>query len=157
MAAPKADERREPIFDAAPSRDDMGPETTPRRVTGKGPKRRRRNKKRARKPWTIGRVAYWGAVAALWLVIAGIGGAAWVGAHLPPIQSLEIPKRPPSIKIVDMQGHLLATRGDMGGEAVPLKDLPRYVPQAFVAIEDRRFYSHYGVDPIGIARAAVTN
>ena len=81
----------------------------------------------------------------------------WVGAHLPPIQSLEIPKRPPSIKIVDLQGHLLATRGDMGGAAVPLKDLPRYVPQAFVAIEDRRFYSHYGIDPIGIARAVVAN
>ena len=45
----------------------------------------------------------------------------------------------------------------MGGAAVPLKDLPRYVPQAFVAIEDRRFYSHYGVDPIGIARASVAN
>ena len=90
-------------------------------------------------------------------MIAAIGGAVWVGAHLPPIQSLEIPKRPPSIKIVDLQGQLLATRGDMGGAAVPLKDLPRYVPQAFVAIEDRRFYSHYGIDPIGIARALVAN
>ena len=102
-------------------------------------------------------MAYWGAVVGLWLVIAVIGGAVWVGAHLPPIQSLEIPKRPPSIKIVDLQGHLLATRGDMGGAAVPLKDLPRYVPQAFVAIEDRRFYSHHGIDPIGIARAVVAN
>jgi penicillin-binding protein 1A len=102
-------------------------------------------------------VAYWSAVVGLWLVIATIGGAVWVGAHLPPIQSLEIPKRPPSIKIVDLQGRLLATRGDMGGAAVPLKDLPRYVPQAFVAIEDRRFYSHYGIDPIGIARAVVAN
>jgi penicillin-binding protein 1A len=45
----------------------------------------------------------------------------------------------------------------MGGAAVPLKDLPRYVPQAFVAIEDRRFYSHHGVDPVGIARAFVAN
>ena len=106
---------------------------------------------------TIGRVAYWGAVASLWLVIAMIGGAVWVGAHLPPIQSLEIPKRPPSIKIVDLQGRLLATRGDMGGAAVPLKDLPRYVPQAFVAIEDRRFYSHHGIDPMGIGRAALAN
>jgi penicillin-binding protein 1A len=90
-------------------------------------------------------------------VIAAIGGTVWVGAHLPPIQSLEVPKRPPSIKIVDRQGHLLATRGDMGGSAVLLRDLPRYVPQAFVAIEDRRFYSHYGIDPIGIARAAIAN
>jgi penicillin-binding protein 1A len=45
----------------------------------------------------------------------------------------------------------------MGGSAVLLRDLPRYVPQAFVAIEDRRFYSHYGIDPIGIVRAAVAN
>ena len=45
----------------------------------------------------------------------------------------------------------------MGGAAVPLKELPRHVPQAFIAIEDRRFYSHYGIDPIGIARALVAN
>jgi len=103
------------------------------------------------------RVIYWSAVVGLWLVIAMIGGAVWVGAHLPPIQSLEIPKRPPSIKIVDLQGHPLAMRGDMGGAAVPLKDLPRHVSQAFLAIEDRRFYSHYGVDPLGISRALIAN
>ena len=40
---------------------------------------------------------------------------------------------------------------------VSLKDLPPYLPKAFIAIEDRRFYSHYGVDPLGILRAAVTN
>jgi penicillin-binding protein 1A len=90
-------------------------------------------------------------------MIAMVGGVVWVGAHLPPIQSLEIPKRPPSIRIVDLQGHLLATRGDMGGPPVPLTELPRYVPQAFIAIEDRRFYSHHGVDPMGIARAAFAN
>ena len=56
----------------------------------------------------IGRIAYWGLVVGLWLVIAGVGVIVWVGAHLPPIQSLEIPKRPPSIQIVDMQGRALA-------------------------------------------------
>ena len=118
----------------------------PRRAKPSNGGKRLRKKRRSRKGgddgrWTVGRVAYWGAVVGLWLVIAAIGGVVWVAAHLPPIQSLEIPKRPPSIKIVDLQGHLLATRGDMGGAAVPLKNLPRYVPQAFVAIEDRRFYS----------------
>ena len=164
MAAPKANERREPVFDG-PSASDSGAEApTPRRPKpadgSNRPKRKRRSRKRGgggSGRWTVGRVAYWGAVASLWLVIAAFGGAVWVAAHLPPIQSLEIPKRPPSIKIVDLQGRLLATRGDMGGAAVPLKDLPRYVPQAFVAIEDRRFYSHYGIDPIGIARAVVAN
>ena len=38
-----------------------------------------------------------------------------------------------------------------------LKELPSYVPKAFIAIEDRRFYEHYGVDPYGIARALLAN
>ena len=167
MAAPKAKERvperREPHFDVEPD-DDTAPEVKPPRrprspSRGKNGKRkpRQREDRESSKRGGFGRIVYWGAVVGLWLVIAGIGGAVWVGAHLPPIQSLEVPKRPPSIKIVDRQGHLLATRGDMGGSAVLLRDLPRYVPQAFVAIEDRRFYSHHGIDPLGIVRAAVAN
>ena len=105
----------------------------------------------------IGRAIYWSLVLGLWLVIGVIGVVAWTGAHMPPLQSLEIPKRPPSIQIVDLNGRPLATRGDAGGTVLPLKDLPKYVPQAFVAIEDRRFYHHFGVDPFGIARAAIAN
>ena len=109
------------------------------------PRRRRGGKGRS----GLGRLIYWGAVLALWAVIAAIGALVWVGIHLPPIQSLEIPKRPPSVLILGANGATLATRGDMGGAAVPLRELPDYVPKAFVAIEDRRFYSHHGVDPLG--------
>ena len=167
MAAPRGKERREPVFDAGegpgavptvrpphPSENTGRPKPKSASARRKGGKRRRKAPNRR---WTVGRIAYWGAVAGLWLMIAMVGGVVWVGAHLPPIQSLEIPKRPPSIRIVDLQGHLLATRGDMGGPPVPLTELPRYVPQAFIAIEDRRFYSHHGVDPMGIARAAFAN
>ena len=45
----------------------------------------------------------------------------------------------------------------MSGTDVSIKELPAYLPKAFVAIEDRRFYSHFGVDPIGLARAVVAN
>jgi penicillin-binding protein 1A len=127
--------------------------------------RHRRNDAPAKKPRgrkgggggrsTAGRVIYWGAVLALWAVIAAIGTVIWIGIHLPPIQSLEIPKRPPSVLILGANGATLATRGDMGGAEVPLRELPDYVPQAFVAIEDHRFYSHHGIDPFGILRAAV--
>jgi penicillin-binding protein 1A len=82
---------------------------------------------------------------------------AWVAAHLPPIQSLEVPKRPPSIQIVGLNGRVLATRGEMGGAAVALRDMPAFLPKAFLAIEDRRFYSHYGIDPVGVARALAAN
>jgi penicillin-binding protein 1A len=94
-------------------------------------------------------------VVALWLAISAIGVLAWVFVHLPPIDSLEIPKRPPSVLIVAANGATLATRGDMGGAAVPLRELPDYVPKAFIAIEDRRFYSHHGFDPLGIVRAVM--
>ncbi|WBL78752.1 penicillin-binding protein 1A [Bradyrhizobium xenonodulans] len=105
----------------------------------------------------LGRLVYWGAVLSLWGVIAVIGVIIYVGAHLPPIQSLEIPKRPPTIQIVGIDGSMLAQRGEMAGANIALKDLPPYLPKAFIAIEDRRFYSHFGIDPVGILRALVTN
>src|ERR1700722_415485 len=116
---------------------------------------KRRSKSRKRLP--IGRLFYWGAVLGIWGAIAAVGLVVWVGAHLPAIQSLEIPKRPPTIQITGADGSVLAIRGEMAGSNVALKDLPPYLPKAFIAIEDRRFYSHFGIDPLGIARAAVTN
>jgi len=117
----------------------------------------RRGKRSGRRRSLLGRAFYWGAVLALWGVVAVIGVLIWIGIHLPPIQSLEIPKRPPSVLILGDNGATLTTRGEMGGAAVPLSELPNYVPNAFVAIEDRRFYSHHGVDPLGIARALVAD
>jgi len=147
--------RREPAFGSAPPvRVAAGG-----RGAGGGPPRRRKRKTRARrgKRSLVARLAYWGLVACLWFGIAGIGVVAWVGAHLPPIQSLEIPKRPPSIAIVDDQGRPLARRGDLAGAPLALKDMPAYVPRAFIAIEDRRFYEHFGIDPYGIARALIAD
>jgi penicillin-binding protein 1A len=148
----------------APSLDRMRPQDRGGRVPSPTPRRQRddspppnpRKKKGGGKRRSgFGKLIYWGAVAALWAVIAVIGTLVWVGIHLPPIQSLEIPKRPPSVLILGAGGTTLATRGDMGGAEVRLSDLPAYVPNAFVAIEDRRFYSHHGIDPWGILRAGV--
>jgi penicillin-binding protein 1A len=116
-----------------------------------------KRRSRSRFSMSISRLIYWCVVAGLWGTIALVAAVVWAGAHLPPIQSLEIPKRPPSIEIVGIDGSVLAERGEMAGANVALKDLPPYLPNAFIAIEDRRFYSHYGVDPVGIARAAFAN
>jgi penicillin-binding protein 1A len=105
----------------------------------------------------LGGLFYWSLVIGVWGAVGVAGITVWIGAHLPPIQSLEIPKRPPSIEIVGVGGKVLATRGDMPGASVPLAELPRYLPQAFIAIEDRRFYHHYGIDPVGVARALYAN
>src|SRR3546814_16799245 len=53
--------------------------------------------------------------------------------------------------------HLIARRGAIIDRPVTVAALPEHVPQAFMAIEDRRFRSHWGVDPRGIARAAWHN
>ncbi|MDE2016674.1 MAG: PBP1A family penicillin-binding protein [Hyphomicrobiales bacterium] len=90
----------------------------------------------------------------IWGAIALAGLVAWEARGLPPIDTLAIPKRPPSVAIVASDGTPLAVRGDSGGPAVRLADLPPYLPKAFVAVEDKRFYSHFGIDPLGLARAA---
>ena len=103
----------------------------------------------------LGRLAYWGAVVGVWALIALAGVFAYYASQLPPIDQLAVPKRPPNIAILADDGTLLVNRGDSGGPAVRLIDLPPYLPKAFIAIEDRRFYSHYGIDPLGMARALV--
>ena len=133
--------------------DDDRPRERKPRPSRSGAKRR----SKARGRGGFYRLFYWGAVLGLWGAIAVAGVVIYVGAHLPAIQELEIPKRPPTIQIVGYDGSVMATRGEMAGSNVALKDLPPYLPKAFIAIEDRRFYSHYGVDPVGIARAAVAN
>ena len=97
--------------------------------------------------------SYWGVVLSVWGAIFLAGLFAYYASQLPPIDQLAVPKRPPNIAILSDDGSLIANRGDTGGPAVRLIDLPPYLPKAFVAIEDRRFYDHHGVDPIGMSRA----
>src|SRR5271163_1399969 len=145
----KADERKADEMD-----DDDPPPREHKARSERGGARRR---SKSRSGMSLSRLFYWTAVLTLWAAIAAVGVVVWVGAHLPAIQSLEIPKRPPTIEIVGLDGNVLAQRGEMAGANVSLKDLPPYLPKAFIAIEDRRFYSHYGIDPSGILRAAVAN
>ena len=98
---------------------------------------------------------YWPIVFGIWGIIALAGLVAYNASQLPPIDQLAVPKRPPNIAILADDGSLLANRGDTGGPAVRLIDLPPYLPKAFVAIEDKRFYSHFGIDPVGISRAVL--
>lgn len=148
--APKKSAKKKPV---QPDDEDDVPAREPKSTPPKAKPARGKSR------WglSIGRMAYWAVVCGLWGVIALVGVVIWAGAHLPPIQSLEIPKRPPTIEIVGYDGTMLAQRGEMAGANVALKDLPPYLPKAFIAIEDRRFYQHFGIDPIGIARAVVAN
>ena len=103
------------------------------------------------------RLFYWSFVLMLWGGIALAGVVIYIAAKMPPTSDWAIPDRPPNVKILDVNGKLIANRGTTGGEAIGLREMSPFIPQAVIAIEDRRFYSHYGVDPIGLGRAVFTN
>ncbi len=168
-------ERREPSFERARDdheRDDgdlrlsaedrpyrgganrVAPRQQPRRQQNERGKGRKQRRKRGS---FFGRIFYWGVVMGLWAVLAVGGLVAYHAAQLPPIDQLTVPKRPPNIAILAADGSLLANRGETGGRTITIGEVPPYLPKAFVAIEDKRFYDHFGIDPIGLTRAVVNN
>jgi penicillin-binding protein 1A len=70
---------------------------------------------------------------------------------------LKIPEREPGIMMLAANGTVLSEQGSFYGDAAKISELPDYVPNAVIAIEDHRFRSHYGLDPVGLARAMLRN
>lgn len=103
------------------------------------------------------KAAYWSFVAGLWLTIFVAGSGVYVILALPQQSVLSLPTRSPSLTFLASDGTILAKRGTFAGDDISLGELPAYAPQAVIAIEDGRFYNHFGIDPIGLARAIVTN
>jgi penicillin-binding protein 1A len=80
----------------------------------------------------------------------------WLAITAPLSKSLQ-PIAPPRVTLLSADGQPIARNGAVIDRPVKAADLPPHVKQAFLAIEDRRFYSHWGVDPWGIGRAAWNN
>jgi len=102
-------------------------------------------------------VFYWAAVLAVWVVIAAVGVVFVFAQGLPDTSKLYEIHHQPSISYLDRNGALLAVRGSQYAPPINLDTLPAYVPAAFVSVEDRRFYHHWGFDLRGIARALVAD
>ncbi|MEO8757952.1 MAG: transglycosylase domain-containing protein [Devosia sp.] len=152
---PAKNDRVEPGFF---SREEYYEDEAPRR--GRAPKakkpQRGKKPKRGFSIWRLfGRLLYWlttlGVVGALG--VAGIVYYYWM--QMPATSSWAVPERPANIRVVAADGQLISNRGKMGGEAVSLAELPQYVPAAFIAIEDKRFYSHFGIDVVGLGAVAI--
>jgi penicillin-binding protein 1A len=92
-----------------------------------------------------------------WGAIAGALGFGYVLFSLNERGLLKIPEREPGIMILASNGSVLSEQGAFFGDAAHISDLPDYVPNAVIAIEDRRFRSHFGIDPLGLARAIARN
>nr|WP_321454914.1 transglycosylase domain-containing protein [uncultured Cohaesibacter sp.] len=102
-------------------------------------------------------LVYWLIIAGIWGSIVAGGIILYYGAKLPQSTDWKIPDRPPNVQIVSLDGGLIANRGKTGGQKVSISTLPPYLVDAVVAIEDHRFFHHFGFDPIGFTRAMVTN
>ncbi len=79
-------------------------------------------------------------------IIGGVVYARWA-ADLPDVSKLMTAPPSHDITILDVKGRFIARRGLTQGALVDVTALPAYVPNAFIAIEDRRFRSHWGIDP----------
>jgi penicillin-binding protein 1A len=109
-----------------------------------------------RRSW-IGRLAVWSLVAGIWALLIVAGAVAWYAYDLPEVDKVADASRKPSVTLLAADGTTLASYGHLYGETVSLGELPQVVPQAVMAVEDRRFYHHPGIDPIGLARAMLAN
>lgn len=124
-----------------------------------------RERKKGKLGWAI---LKWLSIVLVVLAAMGAGAALYAWNYvektylqdLPPVptrQEIYAATRAPTIRFYDMNGEFVAARGPQYGEKVRLERLPDYVPKAFLAAEDRRFYQHGAVDPWAIARAAYAN
>ena len=96
-----------------------------------------------------------------WLAIAGgvfVGLTIWYfGRDLPDYQQLAHYEPPITTRVHAGDGRLLAEYATERRVFVPIAAIPKRVINAFLSAEDKNFYSHHGVDPISMLRAAVTD
>jgi penicillin-binding protein 1A len=100
---------------------------------------------------------YWIMVLGVWGAIFTVAFFAVFAVDLPDTSKLYDVKRQPSISYLDRSGAVVAVRGSQFAPPVDLDKLPAYVPKAFIAIEDRQFYYHFGFNPWGIIRSQIHN
>jgi len=163
---PASRARREPRLgrgeaDDVPHDDGLRADPDARARTSTRPPKAKKAKKQRSGPGFLRKAAVfalkWGMVATIWggIAVAGVLAAFWI--TLPPIDAINRFERRPSLVFVDGGGETVATYGDLYGGLVRLDEMPPWLPMAVLATEDRRFYTHFGIDPQGLARAALAN
>src|SRR5882757_9440482 len=97
------------------------------------------SKKRKRRAWpyAVLLLVAWGAI---------FGAVFWSHflSDLPDTTKLLVKSSSHDVTVLDVNGRLIARRGLTQSDRVDISRLPDYVPNAFIAIEDRRFRSHFG-------------
>ena len=108
----------------------------------------------ARSFWFVTR---WSLVAGVWVGIAGGAALLYFAHDLPDIREQMVLERRKAITILAADGSQIGRYGDLSADMMTVDSVPDHLVEAVMAIEDRRFYWHPGIDPIGLVRAAITN
>jgi len=122
----------------------------PSRDEGPPPAKKRGPKRRRAWPYVLFLLLAWA------VIFCAVFFSRFLSA-VPDVHALMVAGPSKDITILDDRGRLIARRGLTQGAVIDVRELPPYVPNAFIAIEDRRFREHLGLDPIGLLRAAFEN
>jgi len=136
------------------------PEPAPKSRKSRGEERPKKAASGPRRPLAVTLLRRLGSavlVVAIWGGIAVAGVVIYYSLDLPDLSSLTATLRKPSITILAADDEQVTAYGDVYGETLTLDQMPKWLPEAVLATEDRHFYSHFGLDPIGLARAMVVN
>jgi len=120
-------------------------------------KRKTTRKTKKQKQSFFGFAFKWLFVIGFWCTLAVLAICAFYAAELPKITESASFERKSSIIVKAANGSIIGRYGDVVGEQVTIDSVPEHLIQAVLATEDRRFYYHPGMDPLGIARAMVVN
>lgn len=114
-------------------------------------------KKSYDRPSLFWRLVKWMFVLGLWVSIGVIGVLAWYARELPKIIENPKFKKEVSITVLANDGSVIGRYGDLKGNTLTIQEVPKHMLDAVLAVEDRRFYHHFGIDPIGLTRAIYVN
>lgn len=134
----------------------------PRKKSPKVTKNIKKRTKTKQKPpalwWKIVKfIGYWTVFLLSLIAIVILGIVLYYSLDLPNPDTLKAPKVAPTVTIITGDGEVLTHRAAQQSGYIAIKLLPEHTKQAIIAIEDRGFYDHKGIDLFGILRAAVVN
>lgn len=157
-AAPRKSSTKRAATKKAATRKSSVKRTTKKGTARKSTRTRSRKSNAVKRPWYRRRRA-WETLLSIALTLFIIGGIVVIYfAHdLPSIRGLNETEKRPAIIITTADGMRIASYGDVYGEFLHYEDIPKSLIHAVLATEDRRFFYHLGIDPIGITRALITN
>lgn len=123
----------------------------------KGKKKSKKSGKKSKWAFLRAKIIKWTLILGFIGGLIGFAAVYLISQDLPNIGRILEENKSPIVTIKDMNGTVLAKYGDIHGSSLTYKQIPKHLIEAVLSTEDRRFFSHMGVDPIGLLRAAYFN